>query len=131
MEITEQEIQGVFNRTLEYIKQGWTKHTMAINVDGDYTDFDAPDACNWCLEGALHLAVKECGNEIDTSSIYLSCHSRIVAVINDLYPKRFPSDIETLAIFNDNAEITKELVVDVVKRAIESELPTLDNSMES
>ena len=95
---------------------------MAIDADGVCVYYNSPDACNWCLEGALYLAVTGCDNKVDKSLAYTSCYRRIVDVVVDIYPKQYIASPGTLAEFNDNIGTTKELVVDIIEKTIDAEL---------
>lgn len=40
----------------EYIRKGWTKRAYAIDERGHATDALDPEACKWCLLGALDVS---------------------------------------------------------------------------
>lgn len=49
-------IEKVINLTKEILNKGWTKGAWARDKRGNAVDSDSPNACSWCLLGAIILA---------------------------------------------------------------------------
>ena len=107
------EIRETLLRARGLIEQGWTKGAMARNVDGESVSSYSPDACQWCLLGAIDAC-----SDID---IYVKadCNELLRNAINELgysstlLHTRHPAD------FNDAANTTADMVIAVLDKAIE------------
>lgn len=93
-----------FSRDL--IKAGWTRGVWAEDCEGNCVDINDPDACQFCLLGALKRAQHVLKPNILT---ILRADDALVRAL----PKEYRSPIK----FNDD-QLTEERVIDLVDRAI-------------
>ena len=103
----------VFN-TL-YPEPQWIQGREARDIDGNEVSALSPDACQFCLEGAL---INQCSGiyswtEHNVYGCVFQAILDIEGLSGDLYNYMGPSDVQT---FNDKA--THNQVLDVVLRAI-------------
>jgi hypothetical protein len=85
----------------------WTKNHSALKADGVPVDPQNPEACAWCLSGALD-AMKINGSA-DPAGFY-KAHKTITQVITDRGFSSIPS-------FNDAHDTTLEDVQEVLEEA--------------
>lgn len=53
------DVDKAFARIEELLAQGWTTRAFARAADGTPRFSDDPEACSWCLSGAVNKAVGE------------------------------------------------------------------------
>lgn len=97
-------------KTKEFLQRGWTKRFAAIDENGTSVLPTSPDACKWCLLGAIRAATGD-GAGPETAAYD--------ALINAGGVKDSPF---YLMDFNDHPDRIVDDVIDLVDTAIANEL---------
>lgn len=98
----------VLQKARKLIERGWAKRYMALNQDGDPTLPDYPNACKWCLGGAIFASMPAMGTDTHTLAIY---HIREELV-------RTKNPCVHITDFNDDEVTTKEDVLSIIDGTI-------------
>lgn len=86
-------------------KDKWAKHTFAIDKEGCSVRPESPDACKWCMYGAVM--------NLNRVLNYNKVVSKLMVSIGRLYGNKWHSPSS----FNDDESTTHEMVVTVLKDA--------------
>jgi hypothetical protein len=101
-------------------KEQWTQGNYAVRADQEGVDLDDPEACAFCLHGALLKAANPIPNPVSPYTIYNTIYDviekQIYNTIYDVVGKQFGRC--NLATFNDAKETTYEDVIRVLDEAI-------------
>ncbi len=87
------------------IERGWTKGWFARDENGLRVHTDDPRASCFCLSGAMYIKV---------------CSSAELLRARILLKSVLPDGFSNIVQFNDNCNTTKENVLNLIDRAIES-----------
>jgi hypothetical protein len=100
----------------------WTKGYLAVDKLGRLTSLRSPQACKWCMSGAIHRAAYNLGG-IDEFGVAtpeaISVLRDICLTFRALYPE--PTDgkrMRYFAQFNDHYKTTHADVMEIFDKAI-------------
>ena len=54
----------------DYIRRGWCQFNTALAKDGSYRPAKDGEACQWCLDGALYVAINGQHNRKEYLDLY-------------------------------------------------------------
>lgn len=83
-----------------YVRFGWTQGVCARNSEGEEVDVDSPEACCWCILGAVGIAADK--NE---------------SINQQAFTSYFMKKWGGISVWNDNPNRTKEEVVALLEEA--------------
>lgn len=90
-------------RTFLHDPSVWIKHEFALDSEGYAVDPRSPEACSWCLSGAILCVTYETELPCEPSSLSTEIH------------RLFDSDIAT---FNDDPTTTHSDILSLIDRTI-------------
>jgi hypothetical protein len=95
--------------------ENWTKFYLATDKYGRLTPLKSPDACKWCMSGAIHRAAHDLGY-VDE---YGNPKPGAVDIFNDICETfKVITGKSFMSIFNDNKYTSHTDVMNVFDRAI-------------
>lgn len=109
-------IEPIRDRAVSLLRTGWTQGNSAKDDDGVPKSVDSPNACQWCLTGAIRLAVQELVPQQEGHEAY-DCFLKLWAYKNKAHTGTIMdwweiTDADSTAInFNDKDVMTQEEVV--------------------
>jgi hypothetical protein len=106
-------------------KSRWIKHSLARDSDGNSVSYLDPEACKFCLAGAIHLL---CSEPCEGSAIegrrtvdydkLISMGHKLAGIIAKKYKigkKPEYADFLTITNFNDDKKTTFKMIQEVIK----------------
>ena len=81
MGLTKQQKLDLIDRTIAFLRIGWTRYVYATNKSGYPVFPDSPQACNWCAQGAVHKASNELLGK--HAELWWFRNPRVLAAMND------------------------------------------------
>jgi len=110
-------LEGVLS-LLEH-EYSWTKDVSARDDEGNAVASDSPEACRWCLSGAIDLVANQL--DIDPVDTLIEVASLIDpdAIYDDYYNVKCDDAIAVIADYNDAHDVTHGSILDLVDEAIE------------
>jgi len=94
-------LKEVFIEAKKIVEQGWCQNSWAQNKVGDPVLVHSPNACSWCMGGAIRVAIKRLK--------YPTSYSKVENLFKQKFGVSFPS-------FNDQS--TKEEVLKALEDLI-------------
>lgn len=98
----------------ELIQKGWCTGAHARDSRNGRTHYDDPDACKWCIQGALNLVLDRQLTITSglTGSVYAAIRGAIKA-------SKYPDNGVILSYFNDFICPNQEAMLEILDSAIE------------
>jgi len=110
-------LEGVLS-LLEH-ESSWTQEVSARDHHGNPVASDSPEACRWCLSGAIDKVA----NELNTDPVYVLVEVASLidpdAIYDDYYNVKCDDAIAVIADYNDAHDVTHGSILDLVDEAIE------------
>ena len=108
-------LQHLLALATTYVERGWTQKAMARNAKGQEVGCEDPNACEWCLLGALNLALfKVMGTWPQEITLRLDVMDRALVAVKDAANPDVPWNV---AGWNDAKKRTQAEVVAVLRAA--------------
>ena len=114
------------------IESGWVQHEAAVTESGARCTTIDPEACRWCITGAVSRAVHSyCQNAKDgdhrLSSFAASMERTARILIRETIARRCPSK-PSVPVWNDATFRTQDECVSVIRETIDHVDEALENS---
>ncbi len=100
----------VLTTAREYLERGWIQGVAARSITGEPCSHSDPNACRWCLTGAVSRAA--------FTNKWQDCYPYLTAIISLLASSR--EDARWVCVWNDQPGRTQEEVIELVNRCIEA-----------
>jgi hypothetical protein len=97
-------------KTRTLLRKGWCQGNYARNPFGMSTSLWDPDACSWCLTGAILRSCEDNSLSYEVHKVLARITPRKFGTMKDVHNK--------LSSWNDHDGRTKEEVIKLVSRAI-------------
>ena len=122
MRATRRDAVELLTKAVAFLKSGWVQGHYALDRTGQQCSDESPDACAFCLGGAMHRAVGVMTRERYPSNV--STHSWDFRKRTELRARQAVTEVireqgeyRTIARFNDHPSTTLEQIIEVLRSA--------------
>lgn len=111
---------NILKKARTRVEKGWVAHEIATDANGNPVEPDSPEACEWCLSGALQAAAYEYGNPKAAATHRRIDEAARTILYANLGKKGFQkvNAVITLANLNDNIITNKDEALEYLDNAI-------------
>jgi hypothetical protein len=106
----EEDVKLVRQVAAKYVEKGWCQQVAAMNLRGATVCSTSPEACRWCVIGAISRAAAECKRPESFQPVGVLQDMTVVAVMNQI-----EREWGSLTHWNDDKERTQEEVVALLR----------------